>query len=83
MDVSLTLTSGDAASIVGPSGSGKSTLLYILGALEPPSAGSVALDGVTRLGYRQLNWLSSGIVGSGLYSRIICFYPNALSLRMF
>ena len=44
MDVSLTLTSGDAASIVGPSGSGKSTLLYILGALEPPSAGSVALD---------------------------------------
>lgn len=50
MDVSLTLTSGDAASIVGPSGSGKSTLLYILGALEPPSAGSVALDGVDPFG---------------------------------
>jgi len=30
---------------MGPSGSGKSTLLYILGALEPPSAGVVTLDG--------------------------------------
>jgi lipoprotein-releasing system ATP-binding protein len=30
---------------MGPSGSGKSTLLYILGALEPPSSGSVTLDG--------------------------------------
>ena len=29
----------------GPSGSGKSTLLHILGALEPPSAGTVRLDG--------------------------------------
>ena len=44
-DVSLTLGPGDAAAIMGPSGSGKSTLLYILGALEPPSAGSVVLDG--------------------------------------
>ena len=30
---------------MGPSGSGKSSLLYILGALEPPSSGSVTLDG--------------------------------------
>ena len=44
-DVSLTLSRGEAASIMGPSGSGKSTLLYILGALEPPSSGDVTLDG--------------------------------------
>ena len=44
--VDLTLRPGDAASIVGPSGSGKSTLLYMLGALEPPTAGAVTLDGV-------------------------------------
>src|SRR5688572_12991127 len=44
-DVSLSLRPGDAAAIMGPSGSGKSTLLYILGALEPPSTGTVALDG--------------------------------------
>ena len=43
--VSLSLQRGDAVSIMGPSGSGKSTLLYILGALEPPSSGSVTLDG--------------------------------------
>ena len=44
-DVSLSLKRGEAAAIMGPSGSGKSTLLYILGALEPPSAGRVRLDG--------------------------------------
>ena len=44
-DVSFSLAPGDAAAIMGPSGSGKSSLLYIVGALEPPSAGSVSLDG--------------------------------------
>lgn len=44
-EVSFNLSRGDAASIVGPSGSGKSTLLYVLGALEPPTRGSVTLDG--------------------------------------
>jgi lipoprotein-releasing system ATP-binding protein len=44
-DISLSLARGDAASIMGPSGSGKSTLLYILGALEPPTSGTVKLDG--------------------------------------
>lgn len=44
-DVSLTLSRGDAVSIMGPSGSGKSTLLYMIGALEPPSSGTITLDG--------------------------------------
>lgn len=44
-DVSLSLAKGDAVSIMGPSGSGKSTLLYIMGALEPPSTGTVTLNG--------------------------------------
>lgn len=43
--IDLTLRRGDAACIMGPSGSGKSTLLYILGALEPPTSGTVELDG--------------------------------------
>jgi len=45
-EVSLSLQRGEAAAIMGPSGSGKSTLLYIAGALEPPTAGTVTLDGV-------------------------------------
>jgi lipoprotein-releasing system ATP-binding protein len=44
-EVSLSLSRGDAASIMGPSGSGKSTMLYIVGALEPPTSGRVMLDG--------------------------------------
>ena len=49
-DVTFTLNRGDAASIMGPSGSGKSTLLYVLGALEPPSSGTVTLDGQNPFG---------------------------------
>ena len=43
--VTFSLEAGEAAAIMGPSGSGKSSLLYALGALEPPSSGSVTLDG--------------------------------------
>src|ERR1700680_3692677 len=44
-DVSFSLAPGDGAAIMGPSGAGKSSLLYILGALEPPTSGTVTLDG--------------------------------------
>jgi lipoprotein-releasing system ATP-binding protein len=44
-DVNFALSPGDAAAITGPSGSGKSSLLYMLGALEPPSQGTITLDG--------------------------------------
>ena len=42
--MSLTLSVGDSAVIMGPSGSGKSTILNILGTLEPPSAGRVTIE---------------------------------------
>ncbi|MDX2122941.1 MAG: ABC transporter ATP-binding protein [Gemmatimonadota bacterium] len=44
--VSLTVRPGDYAAIVGPSGCGKSTLLQLLGGIDTPSRGSVALGGV-------------------------------------
>ena len=43
--IDFTMNDGESASIVGPSGSGKSTFLYILGTLEPPSSGSIRLEG--------------------------------------
>jgi lipoprotein-releasing system ATP-binding protein len=43
--VSFELERGQAVAVMGPSGSGKSTLLYVLGTLEPPTSGTVTLDG--------------------------------------
>lgn len=45
--ISLQLSRGEAAAIMGPSGSGKSTLLHILGALDTPTSGTVTLDGAS------------------------------------
>ncbi len=43
--VDLEIGRGELIAIMGPSGSGKSTLLHLLGALETPSDGSIALAG--------------------------------------
>jgi lipoprotein-releasing system ATP-binding protein len=46
-DASLHMRAGESAAIVGPSGSGKSTFLNILGTLEPPTSGTLTINGVT------------------------------------
>ena len=43
--VSLTITEGEFAAIMGPSGSGKSTLLHCLAGLDTPTSGNVLIAG--------------------------------------
>jgi lipoprotein-releasing system ATP-binding protein len=42
--VSLNIETGSIHAVVGPSGCGKSTLLYVLGLLDAPDAGQVAIE---------------------------------------
>jgi putative ABC transport system ATP-binding protein len=44
-NVSATIAAGDFVSIMGPSGSGKTTLLNIIGCLDTPTSGQVAIGG--------------------------------------
>src|SRR5512141_1946078 len=43
--ISLQVNAGESLAIIGPSGSGKSTLLQIMGTLDRPTTGQVALNG--------------------------------------
>lgn len=44
-DVSLTIGAGEFVAVTGPSGSGKSSLLYLLGLLDKPTGGTLAIEG--------------------------------------
>ena len=61
----LEIQRGELTAIIGKSGSGKSTLLNLLGALDKPSAGYVAYDGVNiaELSEKQLAKFRSDHIG--------------------
>src|SRR5260370_24009418 len=51
--VNVVIADGDWLAIQGPTGHGKSTLLQILGALDPPTSGTVELAGQDLTGLRE------------------------------
>lgn len=46
LHVDFAIEPGEYIAVMGPSGSGKSTMLAILGAMSPPSEGSLLVDGI-------------------------------------
>ena len=64
-DVSFTVSAGEVVAIVGPSGCGKSTLLYILGLLDHPDGGYVAIESepVSHLSDEQMSRRRNEFIG--------------------
>ena len=63
--VSLAIERGEMVAIMGPSGSGKSTIMNLIGCLDTPTAGEVAIDGqsVSRMNQRELAAVRNHKVG--------------------
>jgi putative ABC transport system ATP-binding protein len=63
--INMDIYAGEMVGIIGPSGSGKSTLLGIMGGLDTPTHGSIAIDGVdiTRMNEDQLTEIRNEKIG--------------------
>ena len=63
--VNLDIAEGDFVALMGPSGSGKTTLLNLIGGLDTPSGGEIAVSGerIDRMGGGQLSGWRSRNVG--------------------
>jgi len=64
-EVSFEVLPGEFLAIMGPSGSGKSTLMNLIGALDTPTSGALAIDGaeISSLSSDQLAELRNRTVG--------------------
>jgi putative ABC transport system ATP-binding protein len=78
--VSFHLGAGELVAIVGPSGSGKSTLLHLMGTLERPDTGRVAITGldVAELSDRELAAVRATRIGFVFQQFFLAEHQSAL-----
>jgi putative ABC transport system ATP-binding protein len=78
--VSLAVTAGELAALVGPSGSGKSTLLHLMGTLDKPTSGTVRVTGldIARMADRGLAALRASRVGFVFQQFFLAEHQNVL-----
>ena len=69
-DLTLTVHSGEFVSLLGPSGCGKTTTLRMLAGLEPPTSGTISVDG------RIVNNLAPGKRDIAMVFQSYALYPH-------
>jgi putative ABC transport system ATP-binding protein len=78
--LSFDVQSGELVAIVGPSGSGKSTLLHLMGTLERPTSGRVAITGldVAEMSDRELAAVRATRIGFVFQQFFLAEHSSAL-----
>ncbi|MBV8064758.1 MAG: ABC transporter ATP-binding protein [Actinobacteria bacterium] len=78
--VSFSVDAGELVAIVGPSGSGKSTLLHLMGTLERPTSGRVAITGldVAEMSDRELAAVRATRIGFVFQQFFLAEHSSAL-----
>jgi putative ABC transport system ATP-binding protein len=79
-EVSFSVGAGELVAVLGPSGSGKSTLLHVMGTLERPTSGVVAITGLdtARLSDRELAALRALRIGFVFQQFFLAEHSTAL-----
>jgi putative ABC transport system ATP-binding protein len=77
---SFSVDAGELVAVVGASGSGKSTLLHVMGTLERPTSGRVAITGldVAELGDRELAAVRATRIGFVFQQFFLAEHSSAL-----
>jgi putative ABC transport system ATP-binding protein len=78
--LSFCVDAGELVAIVGPSGSGKSTLLHLMGTLERPTSGRVAITGldVAEMSDRELAAVRATRIGFVFQQFFLAEHSSAL-----